>query len=81
MFASLLFMDTCANLTCPFVRRNFLPPFLPLALAEVKPARVRSRMSSRSNSAKAANIPNISLPEAVLVSILAPCPVITLKPT
>jgi len=49
-------MDTCANLAGPFVSLNFLPPFLSLALAEVNSASVLSWISSRSNSAKAANM-------------------------
>jgi len=43
------------------------------------PAIVLSRISSRSNSASAAKIPNTSRPLAVVVSILAPCPVRTRK--
>jgi len=38
---------------------------------------VRSIISSRSNSANAAKIPNTSRPLAVVVSMLAPCPVST----
>jgi hypothetical protein len=37
-------------------------------------------MSSRSNSARAAIIPKMSLPDAVVVSMAAPCPVRTLSP-
>ena len=45
------------------------------------PARVRSRISSRSNSASAAKMLNTSRPAAVVVSICAPCPVSTRRPT
>ena len=41
---------------------------------------VRSRISSRSNSANAAKMPNTSRPAAVVVSICAPWPVRTRKP-
>jgi len=41
--------------------------------AEASPAIVRSRMSSRSNSARDAKIPNTSLPLAFVVSISLPC--------
>ena len=60
-------------------RRNFAgvilkgaPPFRPLALAAAKPALVRSAISSRSNSASAAKIPNTSFPVGVVVSMEAP---------
>ena len=59
---------------------NFLPPFLPRALAEANPALVLSEISSLSYSANEAKILKINLPLAVLVSISAPCPVSTLKP-
>ena len=50
--------------------------------AAVSPARVRSRISSRSNSASAAKMPNTRRPAAVVVvSICAPCPVSTRRPT
>ena|ERR1035438_5125016 len=42
------------------------------ARAEARPAIVRSEISSRSNSARAAKIPKTSLPAAVVVSIAAP---------
>ena len=45
-----------------------LPPRLPLALADSRPAIVLSRMISRSNSAKAPKTWKISLPPAVVVS-------------
>ena len=45
------------------------PPCRPLARAAARPARVRSRMSSRSNSARAPNIWKMSLPPDVVVSI------------
>ena len=48
------------------------PPTRPRARAEARPARVRSVMSSRSNSARAAKMPKTSLPAAVVVSIAAP---------
>lgn len=57
------------------------PPWRPRARAEASPATVRSEISSRSNSAKAAKIPKTSLPAAVVVSIAAPRPVSTFKPT
>ena len=47
---------------------DFRPPFRPRALATASPAGVRSEISSRSNSARAAKMPNTSLPEAVPVS-------------
>jgi hypothetical protein len=52
----------------------------PRARAATSPARVRSTISSRSNSASAAKIPKMSLPAAVVVSICAPYPVSTRKP-
>lgn len=60
-------------------RRNFAvvilkgaPPFRPLARAAAIPALVRSTISSRSNSAKAAKIPNTNFPVGVVVSMVAP---------
>jgi hypothetical protein len=47
-----------------------LPPNRPRALAAARPAFVRSRINSASNSARAANMPNIRRPLAVVVSIL-----------
>ncbi len=44
------------------------PNFLPFALAATKPLRTRERMSSRSNSAMLAKIPNTSRPFGVEVS-------------
>ena len=41
---------------------NGLPPSLPRARAEARPANVRSAINSRSNSASAAKIPKTSLP-------------------
>ena len=41
---------------------------------------MRSTISSRSNSASAAKIPKTSLPDAVVVSMVAPWPVRILKP-
>ena len=57
-----------ANLTWALVKENFAPPFLPLALAAVKAAFVRSLINSRSNSAKAAKIPRINFPLEVLIN-------------
>jgi len=48
---------------------NFRPPIRPWARAAAKPAWVRSAISSRSNSARAAKMPNTSLPDAVVVSM------------
>ncbi|MOA38083.1 hypothetical protein D3C78_1597310 [compost metagenome] len=59
---------------------NGRPPFLPRARAEASPAMVRSVISSRSNSAKAAKMPKTSLPAAVVVSMAAPWPVSTFRP-
>jgi hypothetical protein len=56
------------------------PPIRPRARAEARPARVRSAISSRSNSASAAKIPKTSFPAGVVVSTAAPWPVSTLKP-
>jgi hypothetical protein len=53
------------------------PPFRPRARAALSPACVRSRMISRSNSASAPKIWNISFPPDVVVSIAS---VIDLKP-
>ncbi len=47
------------------------PPTRPRARAAVRAARVRSRIRFRSNSAKAANTWNWSLPEALPVSIFS----------
>ena len=60
---------------------NFLPPLRPRARAALSPAIVRSRISSRSNSASAAKIPNTRRPAAVVVSISAPWPASTRRPT
>lgn len=46
-----------ASLTWVFVSANFLPPFRPRARAASSPATVRSLISSRSNSASAAKMP------------------------
>lgn len=56
------------------------PPVRPRARADARPATVRSEMRERSNSARAAKIPNTSLPEAVVVSMAAPSPVRTFSP-
>ena len=70
-----------ARRTLAAVIVNLRPPFRPWARAEAIPARVRSEMSSRSNSASAAKFPKMSLPLAVVVSMDEPCPVSTRKPT
>ncbi len=67
----------CANLSLAAVIFGLRPPLRPRARAEASPALVRSMISSRSNSANAAKIPNTSRPLAVVVSMLAPCPVST----
>ena len=56
-----------------------LPPCAPRASGG-EPGFVRSEISSRSNSASAAKMPKTSLPEGVVVSMAAPCPVSTLEP-
>ncbi|EXI70587.1 MAG: hypothetical protein AW10_04292 [Candidatus Accumulibacter appositus] len=67
-----------ANRSFAAVILNGRPPFLPRARAEASPATVRSEINSRSNSARAAKMPNTSLPAgtslpaAVVVSIAAP---------
>jgi len=48
------------------------PPLRPRARAEASPATVRSEISSRSNSARAAKMPKTSFPAAVVVSMAAP---------
>ena len=55
------------------------PPTRPRARADASPARVRSVINSRSNSASA-KMPKTSLPAAVVVSIAAPWPVATRRP-
>ena len=47
-----------ASRTWAFDSANFLPPLRPRARAALSPAKVRSRISSRSNSASAAKMPN-----------------------
>jgi len=56
---------------CNVVRVIFRgrPPFLPRARAAERPARVRSAISSLSNSASAAKIPKHNRPFGVVVSI------------
>jgi hypothetical protein len=50
-----------------------LAELVPVLRAEARPATVRSEISSRSDSAKAAKMPKTSLPAAVVVvSIAAP---------
>ena len=71
-----------ASRTWAFDSANFLPPLRSRARAAVSPARVRSRFSSRSNSASTgAKMPNTRRPAAVVVSICAPWPVNTRRPT
>ena len=74
-------MAAIANRSLAGVILKGAPPMRPLARAEVRPALVRSEMSSRSNSARAAKIPKTNLPFGVVVSTEAPCPVRTRKPT
>ena len=78
---SLTYIAAWAKRSWALERANFLPPLRPLVLAAARPAMVRSRISSASNSARAAKMPNTKRPLAVVVFILAPCPVSTLKPT
>jgi hypothetical protein len=52
-------------------RAGGLPPLRPRARAACRPASVRSRMTPRSNSARAANRWNTSLPPEVVVSIVS----------
>jgi len=73
-------MDAIANRSFAGVILGRRPPFRPRARAEASPARVRSEIRSRSNSAREAKIPKTSLPEGVVVSIAAPWPVRTFKP-
>jgi hypothetical protein len=60
---------------CDACRGDGMPPLLgieplrPRARAAARPARVRSRMSARSNSARAANRWKVNLPLIVLVSM------------
>lgn len=56
-------------LIVPLLYPAGLPPFLPQALAEVRPAFVLLDMISLSNSASDANMLNGNRPVAVLVSI------------
>ncbi|MDP9807887.1 hypothetical protein J2W42_000725 [Rhizobium tibeticum] len=42
--------------------------------------RMRSRIKSRSNSASVAKMPNTMRPDAVVMSICAPSPAMTLRP-
>lgn len=58
---------------------NGRPPFRPRARAEVRPAMVRSEISSLSNSAGAAKIPKTNFPDALVVSMAAPWPVRTFE--
>ena len=74
-------MAACASRNFAAVILNGAPPLRPRARAAAIPARVRSVIKARSNSASAAKIPNTSLPAAVVVSIAAPSPVSTLRPT
>jgi hypothetical protein len=62
------------SVLCKAQRRHFRlgPPLRPRARAAASPAIVLSRISSRSNSASGAKMPNTNLPAAVVVSIAAP---------
>lgn len=57
------------SLICFSSRLAGRPPVLPLALAASSPARVRSRIRSRSNWAKDPKMLNMRVPPGVLVSI------------
>lgn len=57
------------SLICFSLRLAGRPPVLPLALAASSPARVRSRIRSRSNWAKDPKMLNMRVPSGVLVSI------------
>ena len=70
-----------ANRSLAAVIFGLWPPLRPRARADASPARVRSEISERSKSASDANMPKISFPAGVVVSMAAPCPVSTLKPT
>jgi len=74
-------MDAIAKRNLAGVILNGRPPLRPRARADANPATVRSEISSRSNSANAAKIPKTNLPAALVVSIAAPCPVSTFRPT
>ncbi len=79
-FVSGLPMAAMASRSLAGVIFGLRPPLRPLARAEARPARVRSEIKSRSNSAREAKMPKISLPAGVVVSIAAPWPVSTLRP-
>src|SRR4051794_27225770 len=66
-------MAACTIFSLAGVILNFAPPVCPRARAAAKPTFVLSTMRSRSNSTKAAKMPNTSLPLDVVVSIAAPC--------
>ena len=61
-----MFLSIC---TCLAESAFGRPPALPLLLAAVSPARVRSRIISRSNSARAPKIWKTSFPPDVVVSM------------
>jgi len=65
-------IDAIAKRTLLGVIVKGLPPTRPRARADARPATVRSEISSRSHSARAAKIPKTSFPAAVVVSIAAP---------
>lgn len=75
------FPDRAGRHEMPVPGHPVAGPQRPRAPAEARPAMVRSEMSSRSSSARAAQIPKTSFPAAVVVSMAAPCPVSTLSPT
>src|SRR3546814_10158942 len=72
--------DLSASRTWALERANLRPPFRPRARAAARPAMVRSRIISRSNSASVAKMPNTIRPDGVVVSICAPLPVSTRRP-
>jgi hypothetical protein len=63
-------IEATASRTFAGVIVNGRPPVRPRARAEARPATVRSEISSRSNSAKAAKMPKTSLPAAVVVVVV-----------
>jgi hypothetical protein len=71
----------CASRSLAGVIFGLRPPLWPRARADASPAHVRSQINSRSNSASAAKMPKTSFPAGVVVSIAAPWPVRTLRPT
>ena len=72
VLASRSTMAAIAMRSAAFVILRGRPPRRPRARAAASPARVRSRISSASNSANAAKIPKTRRPFAVVVSNLGP---------